>query len=175
MLDRLKRSFEKTSVIQKGEYRYVVHPITDGVPRVDPDLLNEVLDTMEADLPKFDIIVTAEAMGIPLATGLSLRTGKPFTIIRKRKYGLPGEVEVEQETGYSKGLLYINGLGRGDRILFVDDILSTGGTLRAILSALVGMGVIVAGVIIVVEKGDGSVRKNLEKKFGVEIRTLVSI
>ena len=158
-----------------GEYDYVVHPITDGIPRVDPGELTEIIEVMAADLPEYDVIVTAEAMGIPLATALSLRTGKPFTIIRKRKYGLRGEVAVDQETGYSRGRLFINGLGKGDRILFVDDILSTGGTLRAILAALRDMGVEVAGVVIVVEKGDGSVRRGLEEEFGVGIRTLVSI
>ena len=158
-----------------GEYDYVVHPITDGIPRVDPEELTEIIEVMATDLPEYDVIVTAEAMGIPLATALSLMTGKPFTIIRKRKYGLPGEVAVDQETGYSRGRLFINGLGQGDRILFVDDILSTGGTLRAILAALRDMGVEVAGVVIVVEKGDGSVRRGLEEEFGVGIRTLVRI
>jgi adenine phosphoribosyltransferase len=175
MLERLKRSFENAPVIPKGDYNYVVHPITDGAPMIDPILLEEVLEAMEEELPEFDIIVTAEAMGIPLATGLSLRHGKPFTIIRKRKYGLPGEVEVHQKTGYSKGRLYINGLKKGDRILLVDDMLSTGGTLWAILAAFRSMGVKVMEVVIVVEKGNGSVRRGLERQFGVEIRALMNI
>lgn len=175
LLERLKKSLQEAPTIPMGEYDYVVHPITDGIPRVDPEELTEIIEVMATDLPEYDVIVTAEAMGIPLATALSLMTGKPFTIIRKRKYGLPGEVAVDQETGYSRGRLFINGLGQGDRILFVDDILSTGGTLRAILAALRDMGVEVAGVVIVVEKGDGSVRRGLEEEFGVGIRTLVRI
>ena len=47
-------------------------------------------------------------MGIHLATALSLEVGVPFVVVRKRKYGLPGELAVHQTTGYSKGELYIN-------------------------------------------------------------------
>ncbi len=174
MLERLKKSLADAPTIPKGDYTYVVHPVTDGIPRFDPELLTEIIDVMAADLPEFDVIVTTEAMGIPLATGLSLRTAKPFNIIRKRRYGLPAEVEVRQKTGYSTSKLYINGLGEGDRIVIVDDILSTGGTLRAVLEALRGIRVEVMEIVIVVEKGDGSVKRGLEEEFGVSIRTLVN-
>lgn len=175
MLERLKKSLEEAPVVPMGDYNYVVHPITDGVPYIEPALLNEVIDEIiRPGLPEFDLIVTAEAMGIPIATALSLRTGRPFNIIRKRRYGLPGEVSVSQVTGYSKAKLYINGLKRGDRILFVDDVISTGGTLRATLRALKGIGVIITGIVIVVEKGDGHVRVEISQEFGVSIRTLVN-
>lgn len=174
MLEKFKRSLETAPVVPMGDYNYVVHPITDGVPRIEPGMLNEIIDVMVEGLPEFELIVTAEAMGIPIATALSLRIGKPFNIIRKRKYGLPGEVSVSQVTGYSRAKLFINGLKKGDRILFVDDVLSTGGTLKATIEALQGIGVEIVGIIIVVEKGDGSVRRGLEEEFGVEIRTLVN-
>ena len=178
MLEELKRSLDVAPVVKKGDYNYVIHPITDGIPYIDPSMLNEIVDvivdTIIPELPPFDLIVTAEAMGIPLATALSLRTGKPFNIIRKREYGLEGEVEVSQQTGYSTAKLYINGLKKGDSILFVDDILSTGGTLRSTLKALIDeIGVVIAGIIIVVEKGDGGVRRGLEQDFGVKIHSLI--
>ncbi|MCK4614775.1 MAG: purine phosphoribosyltransferase family protein [Thermoplasmata archaeon] len=174
MLELLKKTLEEAPVVPMGDYDYVVHPITDGVPYIEPELLEEVIEEIMRDLPEFDLIVTAEAMGIPIATALSLRTRKPFNIIRKRRYGLPGEVSVSQVTGYSKAKLFINGLKKGDRILFVDDVLSTGGTLRATLKALKGIGVEVMGVIIAVEKGDGEIRKEINEEFGVNIRTLVN-
>ena len=112
-------------------------------------------------------------MGIPLASVLSMKTGLPFTIIRKRQYGLPGEVSVEQVTGYSKSKLYINGLKKGDKVVIVDDVLSTGGTLKAVLTALKEMKVNVKKVIIAVDKGKFAER--IEKDFSVPIKTLVNI
>ena len=122
---------------------------------------------------QIDKIVTMEAMGIPLATILSLNMNIPFTIIRKRKYDFPDEVSVEQATGYSNSKLYINGLKKGDKIVIVDDMLSTGGTLRAVLTALKKMGVVIKGVFIAVNKGN--VAKEIMDESNVSITTLVNI
>ena len=175
-LKQLEKSLYEAPIVKKGNYDYVVHPITDGVPFIAPELLKEVSDEIKKHIKKFgkiDRIVTMEAMGIPLASALSLDIGIPFTIIRKREYGLPGEVSVEQLTGYSKSKLYINGLKKGDTIVLVDDVLSTGGTLRAVLSVLKTMNVIVKGVFIAINKG--SHIQEISTEFHVPIISLVSI
>jgi adenine phosphoribosyltransferase len=126
----LKESLENVPIVDKGGYQYFVHPLTDGANAIEPLLLEEVtLELMKESPFDCDKIVTVEAMGIPLATLLSHKTRKPFVIIRKRQYNLPGEVMIEASTGYSKNNLFINGLDEGDRVIIVDDVLSTGGTL----------------------------------------------
>jgi len=119
------------------------------------------------------VIVCAEAMGIHLATALSIETGIPFVVVRKRQYGLPGEVAVHQTTGYSQGQLYINGIKKGDRILFIDDVVSTGGTMKGILNALQQMEVEIVEVIAVIEKGNG--KKIVEESTGCTVKSLVKV
>ncbi len=175
-LEYLKKSLDEAPIVKKGEYNYVVHPITDGVPYITPELLNEVSAEMKKHIQKcgkFDRIVTMEAMGIPLATALSLDLKIPFTIIRKREYGLPGEVSVEQVTGYSKSKMYINGLKKGDTIILVDDVLSTGGTLKAVLYVLKEMGVKTKGVFIAIYKG--TCKQEIFQMYGIPITTIVDI
>ena len=174
MLERLKETLIKAPVVKFGDYKYFVHPVTDGVPELPPALLEEIVDEIVkiADLD-CDRLVTAEAMGIPITTALSLKTGLPFTIIRKREYRLPGEIKVDQETGYSKGAMSINGVIKGDRVVFIDVVLSTGGTLRAIALALRSMGAVLKDIVIVVEKGEG--KAALEKELGARIKTLVKV
>jgi adenine phosphoribosyltransferase len=175
-LKHLEKSLHEAPIVKKGEYDYVIHPITDGVPYITPELLKEITDEMKKHIKKcgkFDRIVTMEAMGIPLATSLSLDLGIPFTIIRKRQYGLPGEVSVEQVTGYSKSKMYVNGLKKGDMVILVDDVLSTGGTLKAVLHVLKEMGVIIKGVFIAVYKGN--CKQEITKTYGIPISTIVNI
>jgi len=96
-LDYLKKSLKEAPIVKKGDYHYVVHPITDGVPEIKPELLKEVTGEMKRlieNCGRIDKIVTMEAMGIPLASVLALEMNLPFTIIRKREYGLPDEVSV---------------------------------------------------------------------------------
>lgn len=179
MLEKLKKSLEEAPVIQKecdGQiYNYFIHPISDGIPETDPAILEEIADFIIGDgkTGGLDKIVTVEAMGIPIATALSLKIRTPVSIIRKRQYGMVGEVELSQSTGYSKGALFINGLKKGDRILIVDDVISTGGTLLPLLETLNGMGVVVAGVYCVIGRGAGAVY--IKEKTGVDVTVLVDI
>jgi adenine phosphoribosyltransferase len=172
----LKKSLLEAPIVKKGDYFYVIHPITDGVPDIKPELLNEVVDDLQIRIEKcgkIDKILTVEAMGIPLATALSSKMNIPFVIIRKRSYGLPGEYEIEQKTGYSKSNLFINGLKKGNKIVIVDDVLSTGGTLKAIIIALKKIGVIIKGIFIVINKG--KVAKKFIDEFKINIETITDI
>ena len=170
-LEVLRKSLRQSPIVMKGDYPYFVHPITDGIPVVPPDMLEEVACAMAEIIDlNVDRIVGIEAMGIHIATALSLKTSIPFTVIRKRKYGLPGEVEVEQKTGYGGAKLYINGIKRGDRVVVVDDVVSTGGTLRAVISALKSMGVNIRDVCVVFKKG-----KSIEEVDGVKIKYLLEV
>jgi len=175
-LTKLFTSLKEAPIVKKGEYHYVIHPITDGIPQITPALLTEVTMALKekiTPLRPFDKIVTMEAMGIPLASALSLELTIPFTIIRKRSYGLPDEQHVQQQTGYSESTLYINGLNSGDSIVIVDDVLSTGGTLKAVLHTLKQMNVTVKAVFVAVDKGDAA--DQLTKETGVPIESLVHI
>ncbi|MDK2790368.1 MAG: adenine phosphoribosyltransferase [Methanothermococcus sp.] len=170
----LEESLKSCPTVKRGKYEYFIHPISDGVPVVKPELLREVTTRIikMADMD-IDKIVTAEAMGIPIATTISLFTDIPYVIMRKREYKLEGEIPVHQETGYSKGELYLNGIQKGDRVLILDDVISTGGTLIAIIKALEKAGAEIKDIVCIIDRGEG--KKEVEEKTGYKIKTLVKI
>lgn len=173
MLERLKKSLLEAPVFKRGSYNYFIHPITDGVPEVRPELIREVVGNIVriADL-EVDKIVTVEAMGIPIGIALSLICDIPLVIIRKRKYGLPGEIEVSQVTGYSKSQLFLNGINKGDKVIVVDDVISTGGTLLATLQSLQVAGAIVKDIVVVVKRGEGQDKLSA---LGFNVKTMVEV
>ena len=156
-VELLKDSVVKAPVVWKEGYPYFVHPLSDGVPRQSAELLKAARDLISegVDWDSIDIILGLEAMGIPLAAALCLSSGKPLVIGRKRQYGLPGEVSIDQSTGYSKGEIFLNDIDQGARVLIVDDVVSTGGTLHPVLKAVEESGAIVQDCWIVFEKGEG--------------------
>ncbi|MEM4728294.1 MAG: hypoxanthine/guanine phosphoribosyltransferase [Thermoplasmata archaeon] len=173
-IERLRRSLEASPVVRMGGYEYFVHPIADGVPALDPSELEAVAILMAEMMDmSFDRLLTVEALGIPVATAISLILKVPLTVVRKKKYGLPGEVSVRASTGYASHELYLNGLRRGERVVFVDDVLSTGGTLRAVASALHQVGAVLCGVFVVIDKS--SDKSSLERELGVRIGALVRV
>ena len=164
-LSVLHESLRGSPIIWKGEYPYFIHPISDGIPRMDAKVLRATRDLIveSVDWEKIDLIVTVEAMGLPLLAAVGDATGIPTVVILKRSYGMEGETRVDVATGYSESTVYINDIKPGERILIVDDVISTGGTLEPLLETLENMGVILQDIVIAIEKGDGRKRLNQEK------------
>ena len=174
MLEEVKKSLEASPVVKKGDYNYFVNPISDGVPAMDPKMWRELSLVVHkyADLD-VDKIVAVEAMGIHLATALSLATDIPFVVIRKRQYGLEGETQVYQKTGYGSSNLFINNLHAGERILLIDDVVSTGGTLIALLETLKDLDLEIKSAVAVIEKGEG--KEIVEKETGINVLSIVKL
>ena len=172
----LQDSLRGAPIIWKGDYPYFIHPISDGIPRMDADVLRATRDLIvdSIDWSEVDLIVTVEAMGLPLLAAVGDATGKPTVVIRKRSYGMEGEVKVDVATGYSQSIVYINDIKPGERIVIVDDVISTGGTLEPLLEQLESMGVILHDVVVAIEKGEGRERLNRERPDW-PLRSLVRI
>ena len=73
----------------------------------------------------------------------------------------------------AKGTLHLNDIHAGERVLVVDDGVSTGGTLEPILNRLNSMGALLAGVFIIFEKGEGMER--LREQHGWALNSLVRL
>ena len=118
--------------------------------------------------PEFDILLTAEAKGIPLAHEMSRQSGKPYVCARKGvKLYMPDPVVVEDQSittaGKQKLVIDRKELDKmnGKRVLVVDDVISTGGSLKAMedLVALAG-GTVVARIAVLAE-GDAAKRHDI--------------
>jgi adenine phosphoribosyltransferase len=125
----------------------------------------------KAEIDDVDKIVTPAAMGIHISTAVSLMTDIPLVVIRKREYGLDGEAALSQQTGYAENEMYINDVDPGDRVLVLDDVLSTGGTMRAVLDALDGIDADVVDTVAVIKKAG----PNELDDSGHHVKTLINV
>ena len=173
-MDRLQQSLREAPIVEKEGYHYFVHPVSDGVPMLEPALLREIVVRIirKADLEDVDKIVAPEAMGIHISTGVSLMTDIPLVVVRKRDYGLPGEVSIEQVTGYAESEMFVNDVAEGDRVVVIDDVLSTGGTLDALTGGLEEIGADIADIVCVIKKVGG---ENKLAAGGYDAKTLVNV
>ena len=84
---------------------------------------------------QFNKIIGLDARGFPMAGALSSATGIPFSMARK-KGKLPGDTihtEYELEYGTDELHLQVDALEPGDKVLVIDDVIATGGTLEAVI------------------------------------------
>lgn len=119
---------------------------------------------------EYDYLFTAEAKSIPLIHEMARQSGaQKYFIARKGpKAYMPDPIHVEDQSITTAGMqkLYLGrddaDLIRGKRILIIDDVISTGGSLRA-MEALVEMaGGTVAGRIAVLAEGDAQKRDDIK-------------
>jgi adenine phosphoribosyltransferase len=102
---------------------------------------------------KIDTVIGVESRGFIFATPLAYRLGAGFVPVRKPRK-LPAEkVSISYDLEYGQDTLEIHkdAIGAGHNVLIVDDLLATGGTAKAVLDLVEGLGGKVAGLLFVVE------------------------
>lgn len=118
--------------------------------------------------PEFDYIVTAEAKGIPLGYEFARQSGKPYFVARKgmKLYMTdPIEVEVKSITTMQVQHLYMDGAEaaklKGKKVLIVDDVISTGESLKALEFLLEQTGCEIVGRAAILAEGDACKRDDI--------------
>jgi adenine phosphoribosyltransferase len=180
-LETIREDLRKAVVVRipskQGYYDYIVNPLSSGVPEIPTEALwgcaFEVARV--SDVKRSNKIVTPEAMGIQIATALSLVTGVPMLVIRKKSYMLPTEIKIVKRTGYAEEVMYANGLTPGDSVLLVDSIIATGGTYVAIIKELLSHGIKLADAVSVIERAEFKGVERVEKETGVRVKTLIRL
>ncbi|MFZ2537284.1 MAG: phosphoribosyltransferase family protein [Oscillospiraceae bacterium] len=120
--------------------------------------------------PEHDIMITAESKGIPLVYEMARKSGEnKYLIARKApKLYMKNVVstEVTSITTAKKQMLYIDSddvsLMKGKRVLIIDDVISTGESLRAVEKLVKQSGGIVAGKMAILAEGDAKYRDDIK-------------
>jgi adenine phosphoribosyltransferase len=119
--------------------------------------------------PEYDYMITAESKGIPLAYAMARQHGdKKWMLARKGvKLYMKNvvDVAVKSITTAKEQHLYLDGadaeMMKGKRILIVDDVISTGESLRALETLVENVGGIVCGRMAILAEGDAQDRDDL--------------
>lgn len=115
------------------------------------DLLEEALEGLE-----FDYIVGIESRGFIFGAPLADRLNKGFIPVRKPGK-LPGEIEkisYELEYGNNELEMHKDAIGKGDRVIIVDDLIATGGSAKAAAKLVETLGAEVTAFEFLIELED---------------------
>jgi orotate phosphoribosyltransferase len=116
-------------------------------------------ERMQMDNIRPDKIAGVVLGSIPLAAALSLATGIPYVMVRKEK------------KDHGTGKLIEGDLTEGERVLVVEDVITTAGSSIKAIETLRSEGAEVIGVISVIDR-EGGGKENLEQ-IGVDLKSLV--
>ena len=135
----------------------------------DPELTVACARELLARAPEYDYIITAEAKGIPLAHEMARQAGNPkYILARKAPKLYMKDVfssTVKSITTAREQTLYLDGadaeLMKGRKILVVDDVISTGESLKALEVLVEKAGGIICGRMAILAEGDAQDREDL--------------
>ena len=157
------------------ERQLQVCPINDNLSIAAFVLFGDVEMTVAAAghllkvAPAHDILITAEAKGIPLIHEMARQNGESTYIVARKgvKLYMKGvfSVELQSITTEKKQTLCIDtveaALMKGKRVLIVDDVISTGESLRAVEKLVKEAGGNVVGKMAVLAEGDAKFRDDI--------------
>jgi adenine phosphoribosyltransferase len=116
----------------------------------------------------YDVIMTAESKGIPLAYEMARQSGKNYILARKscKLYMTnPVKIDVKSITTEKMQALYLDSKDaeslKGKKVLIVDDVISTGESVRSLENLISAVGATVAGRMAVLAEGDAASRKDI--------------
>ncbi|MBR1591927.1 MAG: adenine phosphoribosyltransferase [Ruminococcus sp.] len=118
--------------------------------------------------PGFDIIITAETKGIPLAYEMARQSGKPYIVARKsvKLYMKnPVSVNVKSITTAAEQTLCLSEdkaeMLKNKKVLIVDDVISTGESLKALEQLVSAAGGEISAMAAVLAEGDAADRDDI--------------
>lgn len=132
----------------------------------DKEGLKLAIDSMQEKLKDvdFDIVVAPESRGFIFGMPIAYNMNKAFVPVRK-KGKLPREtIEQEYSLEYGTAILQMHkdSIKPGDRVVIVDDLIATGGTIEAIIKMVEKLGGKVVRVCALIELVDLKARKLLK-------------
>ena len=170
-------AFDDRPLIQFNKYKFLINPLTEQIPATSAALLKAASDWLveAGDFSGANKIVGEEDKGAILVAGTSLATGLPFGMARWYPAGLEGQVSVDFEMEYTSGKLFLNGVDAGDKVVIVDDMISTGGTMLALIQAVKLAGAEIVDIVCVAEKVEYGGVQRIAEETGYQVKTLVKI
>lgn len=141
----------------------------------DPDGLKLAIDGMKAFLEDvdFDVVVGAESRGFIFGAPIAYEMGKGFVLVRK-KGKLPCETisqKYDLEYGTAEIEMHKDSIKPGQKVVVVDDLIATGGTIEAAIKLIESLGGEVVKVIFLMELAG---LKGREKLAGYDVEAVIT-
>ena len=122
-----------------------------GMPDAFKYVIDNIMDHYPSD--EFDCIVGIESRGFLLGAPIAYLMQKPLVLVRKQGKLPYDTLSVEYSLEYGSNIMEIQvgDIAQGSRVLVVDDLLATGGTLKAAAELVEKCGATVVGMGLVIE------------------------
>lgn len=156
------------------DYKFHLFSFGERGTNLDYKTIKEIATAIIRSIKKLKInysIVSPEPGGNPWGLLASFLLRKNLKIIRTSY--IPGSKKVKIENNYSSHYLYFHNINFGETVIVIDDVISSGNTMRAILKGLKNLNCKIPFIQVIAVKGENY--KSLIHEFNIPIKYIIKI
>jgi adenine phosphoribosyltransferase len=157
-----------------GTYQFFPYAFGERGTNLSYELSQEIIDGLCSNIQRyssqFDYIIAPEPGGHIWGLPVALQLQRPLNVLRLQRPD-SGGLMVSRSAGYREDVFHLRNINKGDRIILIDDIISTGGTLDALLGVFNKFKISTTGVHVIYAKSDDY--KKISEKHETPIHPLV--
>ncbi|PWI48153.1 adenine phosphoribosyltransferase [Candidatus Heimdallarchaeota archaeon B3_Heim] len=170
-------NFDDQPLFEVDGHKFILNSLTEQVPATSPQLLQLAAEWISGEITnECDKLLTEEDKGGILLAAIALQTGIPFGMVRWVPNQLATQVSEIFSCEYVKeGTLYLSGIEKNDRVIIIDDIISTGGTMVGIIKTLKKIEAEIIDVLVLAEKIEYNGIKKVKNETDIDVRSLIKI
>lgn len=168
-------AFHNRPLVKVKDRNFLVNPLTDHHPTTPYDLVEDTLTelTKLTDFSKATKIIGEEDRGGFLAALMAYKHKLPFGLVKWNPLELSGTVSIEFRNAYTEGKMYLYGAEKGDKVILVEDMVDSGGSIIAMIELLRKAEIELVDVIAVAEKFEYKGIERIKNETGIEVKHLL--
>lgn len=170
------KCFQDGKFVKVKDRNFLIYSLVDHEPATSYELVEDVVDEFSklTDFSKADIILGEEDRGGFLAALMAYEHHKPFTLAKWNPNGVEGQISVDFRNAYTEGAMYIAGVEKGQKVIIVEDMVDSGGTIVALIDLVRKAGMEIVDVIAVAEKYEYKGIQRIFNETGIQVKHLLT-
>jgi adenine/guanine phosphoribosyltransferase-like PRPP-binding protein len=168
-------AFDNRPLIPVKDRNFIINPLTDHIPHTPYELLEDTVNELAklTDYSKADKLLGEEERGGFITVLMAYHQKMPFGMVKWNPNGFDGQISVDFKMSYAEGKLYLNGINKGDKVIIVEDMIDSGGTMIAMIKLLEKAEVEIIDIIAIAEKEEYEGVKRIKKETGRDVKVLL--
>lgn len=168
-------AFNNRPLILVKDRNFIVNPLTDHVPSTSYELLNDVVIELAGltDYSKATKLLGEEERGGFITVLMAYYLKMPFGMVKWNPLGLNGQISIDFRNAYADGKLYLNGIEKGDKVIIVEDMIDSGGTIISMIRMLEQAGIEIVDIVVIAEKEEFKGIERIKTETGYDVKCIL--
>jgi adenine phosphoribosyltransferase len=168
-------AFDNRPLVLVKDRNFLINPLTDHTPTTTYPLLQDTILSLAqlTDYSKADKLMGEEDRGGFLVALMAYHFKMPFGMVKWNPTGYEGQQSIKFRNAYTEGTLYLNGVQKGDKVILVEDMIDSGGTIVAMVNMLKAASIELVDLVIIAEKEEYRGAERIKRETGVEPKLLL--